>query len=1036
MPSKTQTYKPKCSLMNTINFWKNWSFSSQLLFFLSSAVLSLTLVIYAYLFSLGDRATIAWQHVGDLEIIPTVIDTFSRHFFDFNIYTDAYLLVETFAAASIQAHPLTHYLYFAVQLFGLVLLLTVISDLKGIGYFAAATFLVFFLATANLELLRVFPNVYISWLGNKLFFLVVVLAYIPLSYIFYSISYKVAPLWRFVLYSIITGFLLWIAARYGRGDLPIQHLTHYNLASPIILTIAFCAVNGYEIVRVFVHITTSFNHSASRGTVRHLLILSLIYLFNLVYVYLQLTKAVDWGIFYVHPFVVYIATIVVGLWGWHKRALHFRDYFDINPTGSLLYVALAILSVSSISFAFATHNTPLMEVYEDSILYTHFAFGLVFLAYVFSNYGRLLSEDKRVYKILYTHEKTGFLFSWSMGILLIFLPLLRSGFIIYDQAFAGYYNSLGYLHQLLDKPYEAEQYYRVALAYDPLNFHTNYTLGMMAKEAEENAAAFIFFQDANIKKKHPQPYIQMAQMHGKNNKLFKALFTLGEGVQNCPESGELYNNLAMLFAETNVSDSVSYYLQQASQYSFYPEVVEANRFLLGTKYNLYKQVQEVHPSTQEDYIGVCANKMAFLNKQNQAPSHPFNRELLADSILSTPELCYLYNYALNPQAIQPDSIASLLTYYEHFGANYAFDKYLKVARAHILFEQGNRLEAFKIMQYLYGQSSLTDPYYANLLGLRLLQIGAYKKAAKYLKVAYYRGLEEAQVSMAIALSHLNNKNPALAVWKNISMQNNPKYQRLADEAIQLMHIQSTTAIENNILSADSRTKQLFLAYAGTQITDEDFDKILLSISEEKIQNYYLADRMKQYLQAQKLDKATKYFILIEEYYQLGRIDPTLDLARLQYWYAAGRVDQVFFKQLQETTFSKDAQGLKYYYLAGYYAEKQLFDKALVQYKKAVVSLPYRAQIWIDLANIYRKEKQEEKAYELLLDAYHVNPESAEIIQAYILQCIRLGYDSFAKLALQDLQLLISKTEYRAFGRVCRAERTAVEKRLERAWDNI
>ena len=1005
--------------MKNLAFWRKWSFSLRIFFFFSFTIFLGVLFTYVYLFYLGSRATISWEHTTELEVVPIIVDTFTQLFHRFDIEADSYILIKTFKAGNLNAHWLVHYLYFGSLLLGMNFFLVVISDLKKMGYLAGVTLLFFFWANMNLELLKVFSHIHIPWIGEKLFLILVILAYIPISYFFHTTNYKVGYLGRFSIYICITLILIGIAIQYGKGILPIHHLTHYTLAIPIIITILFCGINAHEIIRLIVYFITVFNNPTSTGTVKHLLILSGIYFFNLVYVYLQFTERIDWNIFYLHPFLLYGITILLGLWGWQKRQIHFENYFDVSPAGIFLYISLAIISLSSIAFALALNNTPLIEVYEDTILYTHFAFGLVFLIYIFSNYAKPLEKNRKVYKIVYKYERVNFFFSWCMGILIIILILLRGNFITYQQSFAGYFNNLAYLNLLLRDEYAAKQYYKVALGYDPLNFHANYILGNMAKKANEEAAALIFFEDANTKKQYPEIYAQVADMYMKNRKFFKALFVLREGVKNCSRSGELYNNLALLFAKTNVDDSIDFYLKKALYYSYYPEVVQTNRFLLATLYSLYNNTEPILLERAHDYIGIYVNEMAFSSKVHQSP-RSFDKDILNDSILSTPELCYLYNYALNLKQSVQDSTSYLLSYYKKFQENAHFNNYLVSAQAHIFFEQGDYMNAFRLWRYLYMESNLANPYYAHLLGLRLLQIEEYEKAIKYLQIAVRRGEKKASMPLLIAFFHLNDSLKAVKNLKSISTSLHFDDSKTAD------FLSFIDIDKKNPLTSDT-ARTVFIKFHGLNLSDDLFDSIISTIQNKKIKAHLLSNRMTHYLNIKNFFKAKEYLDSLQSYFKNGISDSVIDMAYLEYHQKTKNWNKVFLGKLSKTKFPKTQSCLEMYYLGSYYRSQNMIKEAIRAYRKALIGFPFKEQLWIDLFECYLQMKKEKAAYKTLLRGYEINPNSHTILQRYILQCVRMGYDSFAEFAMQDLQLFLSHEKYESFQKVYEKEKKIAKK---------
>ncbi len=109
------------------------------------------------------------------------------------------------------------------------------------------------------------------------------------------------------------------------------------------------------------------------------------------------------------------------------------------------------------------------------------------------------------------------------------------------------------------------------------------------------------------------------------------------------------------------------------------------------------------------------------------------------------------------------------------------------------------------------------------------------------------------------------------------------------------------------------------------------------------------------------------------------------------------------------------QPLKYYYEA-ILADKQNRNGAAARlYTRATQVLPYHEPTVLAAANFYAtKQKQGNRAYEILLNSLTYNPHSAPIYKAYILKSVETGLAGFAETALMELAKLISPAEMNAF----------------------
>ena len=70
----------------------------------------------------------------------------------------------------------------------------------------------------------------------------------------------------------------------------------------------------------------------------------------------------------------------------------------------------------------------------------------------------------------------------------------------------------------------------------------------------------------------------------------------------------------------------------------------------------------IEKDQSQNYVGHANNELVFLNKIRETKEEPINMKFLQDSILETPNLCYLYNYAINHVQTPNDSLISFYSW--------------------------------------------------------------------------------------------------------------------------------------------------------------------------------------------------------------------------------------------------------------------------------------------------------------------------------------------------------------------------------------
>ncbi|MEM1134949.1 MAG: hypothetical protein AAGI07_03855 [Bacteroidota bacterium] len=576
--------------MTNYFFWKNWSAGNQtlysLLFLLFTSLLGLT----AYLFELGNDGIIHWQKQGELEVVDIVLDRFDKHFFEFTQEADAYLLKEKFTATDLEIPLYIYYAYLFVLALGSVVVLAALPALSRLGFLVGMGIIILTWATMGFESLKIFYEIY-----DKLFAMLFIVSFSLLAFFFHYIRKNIDLYWRFLAFTIL--FIGWYFLMQDLTEIayPLVHLSVYGIAFPIVITVVFIIFNAHEIYRFFIYLTTNETLNSGKNNSQRYWFITLLFLAHAIYTYFHFTENIDYDIFFIHPIYIFIITAFLGIWGFKKREIQYQNIMSFQTEGAFLYIGTGLIALSAVIFALATVNDPLIEVYEDAVIYTQIGFGVGISLYTYANFKDLLAAGQPVYKVFYKPLYFDYLYKVFTAGLLIGSLLLYNNFFTYRQAFAGYFNGLGHLSKLLDDTFSSKQYYNIATGYDPRNHHSFYALGNLALAARNNGAAAIFFEDALSKKTSPYAYAALGEIQFKQKEYLQAILTYQEGIERCKQNGELYNNLALLLNERGLlPDSVLLHFEVGMQTAEVPEVLQSNTFTLWTKYNIFQSLDSVY----------------------------------------------------------------------------------------------------------------------------------------------------------------------------------------------------------------------------------------------------------------------------------------------------------------------------------------------------------------------------------------------------------------------------------------------------------
>lgn len=997
--------------MNNLFFWNKWRASYRFLYLFGLLLLLAATSFFLFYYLLAEEAVISWQKVGEIEPVKVVVDTFTKNFFSFSAEENAFIILETFEGSNLQIHFLPYYCHLFFLLSGFLFFMTALSDLGRLGYFLGVGVVVIFFASMQLEVLGIFAQ-----LHEKAFLLLIFLAYIPLSYYFHFFNRRISFPRRFLYYALLTAALLFIAHRYGQKNFMALYPSAHGLFVPLILAMLFIGFNAHENIRGFLVLVSFGRH---KHNFRHLTILVVIYLLNLVYSYLKLNKGVDWGIFYIHPFFLLISTTFLGIWGMRASESRYRSQMNFAPTGAFLYLGLALITLSGVGFALGTGNTPMIEVYEDASIYAHFTWGAALYAYIIANFFMPLSQGLPVHKIFYKPPRLSFSTSYFFGFVLAVILFLRSGMAPYKQSFAAYYNALADLSFVEKDIYAAKQYYNLALGYDTRNHRSYYALASIAKQENKPEVANIFFDRARRKTPTPFEYANIANHQRKEGKILEALLTLQEGIKKFPKSGELQNNLAVIFSKTEVADSAFFYFDAAQKFAKQPEVPAANLYTLLVRQPALRYLDTAYQwHNKRPYIGKLANRFAFYNTYQRKKPEALQKTLLPDSILHTPALCYLYNYTLNQAAFASDSLPALLKFYENQAANADFANYLRRASALLLFKKNDRKAAFQTLKEAYRHASFTETNLPNRLGLWYYQCAQYAQAVPYFRIAWQKGNQDAGINLGLALSELTDKTEARTHWQKITESRRSDHQKIAADMLQILDT-DTAGYFQKTPANDLRVFR-YLHYHRNTLSEQTFTQIFGQLSEPNYQAAALAERI---LETQS-DTAThgKLSAQLKKIYTATGLKAYAICALLAHKKRSRQHDPEFEQLLADPDFQKTYPGLHKYYRASQKIAQKKPDKAIALLRQALKILPTNPEPYQDLTTLYYHTQQKHQAYLLALEGIKINPQSLPLWKNYLEQCLKQGYDSFAEDALAQISTQVSPQEFATIEQKYRKEK--------------
>lgn len=1009
--------------MSSLLFWNRWSRTERLTYLVSFVLFVISLLLFGLAWARGLGNVVRWDVLSELNELPITLHAFTDGLLDYAVGGKAYAVSEQFVASAMQVRPGMATAFLTGIGGAFVLLLSAVTRFDRVRYLVSMAVLILGLAFFRWEMLEV-PGLS----GNYLFLLLAFL-FGSLSYYFHAFRSDYPILVRIGAFGALTVAVA--AGLSALSPIPYPALALVSYGMPVLLAFStgFLFFIAPEIIAGLVWLTSagrSADNSTQPGSrqplgLNNFLFISLLYLTNLVLIWLRNTKSIDWDLLAISPFAIYLISVLLGVWGF-RRLIEQQNVVSFRDGGAYLYAGLALLATLTMAYAFATANDPLVEAFEDVIVYTHLAMGVFFIGYVLINFRAIYGQNLPVYRVLYKPKRLELSLFRVAGVFGVLVLLASGGLITWRQSVAGYYNGLGDLYVAGNEPNSANAFYQLALEQEFQNHKSNYALASLALSQNNQTAAAFFFQQALLKQPNPQDYAGLSQTYLQTDLFFEAVKTLQRGVRAFPKNGELQNNLGFLYARTSIADSAYYYLKSAAANASRDEVPLAN---LLAFYARNPRILTADPSLTQDlaqssYESYQANALALRLVARPDTTPPAQPAWLTapstDEGLSVGRFASLYNYALanprpdrtgEPQRRTATTLTGTLVRLSTDPVNQDFTDDLLLARAVAEYNQHNHPVAFSLMSQLTEGDQRNGPAYRSITGLWLLEQGLYRRAAELFAEnsdttsIYYR---------AVALTKASDPVLAQSLWE-IAATDDPAVaalkQVLYDER------KPQTDLE----------KAFYVTYRPDDLNRGRYwetirDANLKTVAGARLVDDYLATRQPFYAQMilSQMGEPKKLNAFARSTENLSALRIVVFKNKLS---AADSMSRAFFLPQHEAD--------RLFLLGQVSAQNQQAGRAQQLYRQALLHAPLNARLVTSAAALQRQQRQPKRAYDLVLTALPFNGESAELLKIYVTLCLDLRLRDYADDGLAKLQAVAPPADYQAFALTYQEKLASIEK---------
>lgn len=973
-------------------FWFKWDTPYKHLTTSLFVVLLFFIITSILLISIGTDGLLGWHTFSQKVGVDIIAQTVDIGPFSFPIVEQLVVIKEFVSGGEMPDTVFEKQLVMLIVMASLVLVLTLISYFNRFGFIVFAAFIFFFIIFLHPEMLNTID------IGDHWLLGIIFLLFVGPAYYFQSFNKDASFGLRILILSFTVGFFLILLLWNANLSSPLNALFSYGILAPYLVVLLFVFLVGHEVISGFAIAIAGSKDESDNKRITHFLILSFIYLINVLFAYLQITHMIDWDFIILNPIILLAAATIFGVWGISQRFILYQKVSSSQQVWVLLYLTLGIVAFTTISYLLLSMEDPMLKIISDFIVFTQLAFGLAFLIYVIYNFSSIIEKGHPIKDIIYQPTNLPYSSSKLVGMLILTaLVFMRDINYPIWYSLGGYYNSIASYFEDQEDNELAGIFYTKGADLSKKNHKSNYKLGMIDIDTNPKRA-IEYFGVASSRLPSAQAFANKANLESDQKAYFDALFTLQEGVSELPKSGELQNNLGLQFSKANMLDSAWHYFSEAK--SFKPAQNNALAFVLEHNFSISQ--------IDSSYLFSKLNKVGIVNASALGVKPQELAEMSGNNMISAALLNNLLVNQLIPfSEIVYQSIVSVVDSTK----NDLVSEDLNYALA--LYEVRNEriTNALIRLQKLTALGSERQPKYFELLGLINLDYGSYTEAEKFFYLAS-EGILNSKKSylpqIALAQTEAGYFNDALVAWEQV------KNQSIEDEDIKAsVMIQVLNSIINNNDSINRDDVSLYLKarYQRLWVDEYSVKSTLELIQDKAIKNQLALDLVTYYFESGNMEATKMFYDIIE----VDENDLTLikSLLYLNIRLAYGELVPDLAQQISNYV----EQGFEF-------DDNKLLEMQFYTTNRAEISAelaenlanqnPYFAEGIVWAAEHLRDSTDIYKSYSILQQALEKNPENRLLLEAYILEAVDIGMDNYALNSLQHYREFYPGNQFEKF----------------------
>jgi len=962
--------------MQSLWFWNTWPKDYRLIWFFCATLFTCSLIFLWFSFFKGPGNVIHWEKHHEQNTVETISHTFETGNFEFAIPIESYLTYEFFGGGSLSSNTIASYIFTTGLVLSVLVILSVITTLPSrLWYFIGMGLFILFMVSLRLEVLQLFG------MTGQVVPLALIGLYLLASFYFHVIKTSVPFILRFLVFLLITLGIALLAGFFSEVYYPFLHLAATAYPAGLIFTVLFILMVAHEIPASFVFLASQ--GTATGKSLRHFLIISVIYLVNLWLAYFHEAGIIHWNFPYLNPYLLLCVSAIIGIWGFKNRERLYEHIVGFSPFGSYFFMGMAVIALLTTASLLGNHNDAALKIIRDITLFSHIGYGIIFLLYVISNFIVMLAQNYPVHKVLYQPNRMPYFTFRLAGFIatLAFVFYMNWKEYVYH-GLSGFYNNMGDLYSKLEQPGFAEAYYLKSKSLGFQNNRANYILGELETRRNNFDKARNHYELANGKRPTEFSLINYGNLYLAAGSPFTAIALYRKALQQ-ESSPYLQNNLAFAYAKVHKLDSALTMLELARKSSATRPTAEANFLALIGQEFIPVKVDSVSKLFFQS-AAIESNALALATLQRQkitiAPALP-------DGPLDLLAATRLNNYMV--YALKELDTAFIEKAYRlaSLPLNELYSEALKSTLAHVYYHQGNVTKAMAILAELGYLSQSMQGKYNYVLGLWAIEQGAPELAVSHFSNAVETDYKEARYYQAIALAEAGFSQEALDAGQ--MLLNHP------DSSVREVGMQLQKILSIPVSAWTSLTDLERYQFFRYRITSRDtllFNQLINHFADSEYRALACYEMSQRQLNLGRLFTAKKYIALARQWTSDRQLLQKINDAD---WVISVSSSGYRLEKFEALPLPIDKAGrLLYEALA---SEHRGDSTKAKQYFHALATRnPFFEDGVLAAARYFSRHPADRlQVYNLLTDAIYVNKHAYRLLQAYADEAERLGFDNYA-----------------------------------------